>query len=132
MALLLAAFADFLAEPALSATHLTSILRVSALLLLGSLNGSQAGGASGFEAFRAIAGVNIAAGVFSFPLVGGSILEGLEGVVWGLVGARGCLLNHIVLRKECAGWGKPRSQDFLKSGQSSMNFRFQRFWAVSW
>ena len=119
MASLLAVSADFLAERALSAAHLAGILRVSALLLLlGALNGSQTGALSGFEAFRAIAGVNIAAGVFSFPLVvAGAYWKGLEGVVWGLVGSTGinCLLNHIVLRKEAARAGvKLVRKDFLK------------------
>jgi len=119
MASILVVIADLLAERVLSAPHLAGVFRVSAVLLfLGALNGSQTGALSGFEAFRSIAGVNVAAGVLSFPIVvAGAYWGGLEGVVWGLVGGMGinCLLNHFVLKKEAARAGvRLIRKDFLK------------------
>jgi len=104
MAVVLAVLAPWLAAKTLAAPHLAGLLRISALLLfLGAVNGAQTGALAGFEAFKTIAKVSLAAGVLTFPcMVGGVYIAGLEGAVWGLAVslAANWLLNHIALRVE--------------------------------
>lgn len=104
-------FAPFLAERTLNAPHLAGVLRIGGIILfINALNGAQTGALAGFEAFKAIARVNLGVGLASFPLlVGGAYLGGLEGVVWalGLNMAINWLLNHIALRKEAKRFKVP-------------------------
>lgn len=104
MGLMLWFFAPWMADHTINAPYLSDPLRISAIILLfSSLNGSQTGALSGFEAFKTIAQVNLFVGLISFPiLVCGAYLGGLTGAVWGLV-INLCfnwLLNHLALRKE--------------------------------
>lgn len=100
----LLAKAPWLATRALAAPHLAGLLKVGApLLFLGAINGAQTGALSGFEAFNRIARVNLYSGIASFPfMLGGTILFGLPGAVWGLVASAitNCILNYIALRRE--------------------------------
>ena len=104
MALLLFIFAPWLAAQTLSAPELAPLLRISALLLfLGSANGAQMGTLSGFEAFKAIAGINLVVGVVSVPLqIVGVYVGGIEGLLWGLVGASviECIMICTTMMKE--------------------------------
>ncbi|MBA7617220.1 hypothetical protein ES703_24532 [subsurface metagenome] len=104
MALGLLIFAPWLAEHAINAPHLASLLRIGALILfISTLNGAQTGALSGFEAFKTIAHVNLFAGLISFPIiVAGAYFGGLTGAVWALAINLGFnwLLNHLALRKE--------------------------------
>jgi O-antigen/teichoic acid export membrane protein len=105
MAALLVATAHFLATNTLRAPHLARALAVGAgLVFFGALNGAQTGALAGFEAFRAIARVNVWAGLSSFPLVVIGVWRwGLSGAVWGLVLAMAVnwFLNRHALRQEC-------------------------------
>ena len=68
------------------------------------MNGAQIGALAGFEAFKSIARVNIISGLASFPLVVVGVWRGgLEGAIWGTVGALAInwVLNHRALRVEC-------------------------------
>ncbi len=118
-------FSTALAVRTLAAPHLADTLRISApMLLFGALNGAQTGALSGFEAFRAIATVNLVAGVSSFPLIiGGAYLGGLPGAVWGTVAGLviNCFLNQIALKKEADQFGIP------------LVYRnFSREWPILW
>lgn len=111
LALGLLIFAPWLAEHAINAPHLSSVLRIGAIILFVSvINGAQTGALSGFEAFRTIAQVNLYVGLISFPmLVGGVWFGGLTGAVWALA-INLCfnwLLNHIALRKEARRYCVP-------------------------
>jgi O-antigen/teichoic acid export membrane protein len=82
VAAILAVTAPALATRSLSAPHLAAELRLGCLLLLfNTLNGAQAGGLAGFEAFRKVMNVNIVRGLVAFP----AILVGVW--VWGVGGA---------------------------------------------
>src|SRR5438552_5948956 len=60
MAVCLFVFAPWLAEHTINAPHLTGALRIGVLLLfISALNGAQIGALAGFEAFKAIAYVNL-------------------------------------------------------------------------
>lgn len=109
----LALCAPWLAERTLAAPQLTGMLRVGALLLfLSALNGAQTGALAGFEAFKAIARVNLMTGIVTFvSMVGGVLLWGLPGAVWGLVisAAVGWVVAHLAVRQEAANHGVPIS-----------------------
>lgn len=80
----------------------------SGLLFFGELNGVQTGILSGLEAFRAIARVNLWAGLCSFPIIITlTWLWGINGAVAGLVVSLGlnCFLNNIAMRRESAKVG---------------------------
>jgi O-antigen/teichoic acid export membrane protein len=102
MSVLLVFAADVLARRSLAAPELAPILRIAApMLLLSSINGSQIGALSGFEAFKDIARVNLIAGIATFPLmVIGTLAAGLKGATLALVGASlvNCLASYYFLR----------------------------------
>lgn len=127
MTLAMLMLAPWFAQHTLAAPQLTGLIRVgSVLLLLGSVNGAQAGALAGFEAFRTIARVNLACGLLSFPLmVGGAWWFGLLGAVWGLVGsiAVNCVFSHLALRREAATAGVPLSAK-LQPDQWGVLWRF--------
>jgi O-antigen/teichoic acid export membrane protein len=105
--------ASWLCRNTLAAPHLTGDLQISALLLLLSgINGAQIGVLFGFEAFKSVARVNFLSGLLNFPLtVGGALLFGLQGIIWGLILAQaaGCVLNRFALRREASLHGIPIS-----------------------
>jgi O-antigen/teichoic acid export membrane protein len=94
--------AEWLASHTLAAPSLAPLLRIAApMLLLSSLNGSQIGALSGFEAFKDIARVNLIAGLLTFPLmVVGTLLWGLTGATLGLLASLliTCVLSQARLR----------------------------------
>jgi O-antigen/teichoic acid export membrane protein len=98
--------APLLAREILHAPHLTALLRLSAPLAgLGAVIGAQTGTLTGFEAFKAIAKVNLVAGLISFPItVSWVLLEGLEGAIWALVVSSIImwLLNGLALKHQIA------------------------------
>jgi O-antigen/teichoic acid export membrane protein len=102
--LILFILSPWLASRMLAAPHLAKMIRIGSIMLfLGALNGAQTGVLSGFEAFMAIARVNLIAGILSFPLVvGGVYLGGLEGAVWGLTVSMGVnwFLNRGAIKRE--------------------------------
>jgi O-antigen/teichoic acid export membrane protein len=122
IALVALLFAPFVANYALNSRDLALELRIGSLLmLLNTLNGVQVGTLSGFEAFRDVAKSNFLRGLSSFPLmVGGVLLWGLPGAVWGLVVAAGVgwLINHIMLRRLCRAGGVKVSLDGAWSERS--------------
>jgi O-antigen/teichoic acid export membrane protein len=111
MALGLFIFAPWLAEHTINAPHLAGVLRIGALMLfINALNGAQIGAMAGFEAFKAIARVNLFVGLISFPiLVCGAYFGGLIGAVWALSINFGVnwLLNHLALNKEARRYRVP-------------------------
>jgi O-antigen/teichoic acid export membrane protein len=111
MALAMVLFAPWLAEHTINAPHLSGVLRIGALILfINALNGAQTGALAGFEAFKAIAYVNLFVGLISFPvLVCGAYFGGLTGAVWALAINLGVnwLLNHFALRKEGTRYNIP-------------------------
>lgn len=98
--------APWLAQSSLAAPELGPYLQLSALLLLlNAVSGAQTGVLSGFEAFRKIAWVNGLTGLLNFPMVvGGAVLFGLAGVIWGMIIAQaiGCLANALIWKQEAA------------------------------
>lgn len=106
MALALVVASPWLAEATLADPELSELLRVGAILLfLTALNGAQSGALAGFEAFKAIARINLIAGLASFPIMLGGVYFGeLHGAVWALVAIMGVnwLLNHIAIRSEAS------------------------------
>jgi len=113
MTVALLIMAPWLAKNNLAAPQLTRLLQVgSGLLLFGAMNGAQTGALAGFEAFRAIAKINVVSGLLAFPLmVGGACLAGLNGAVWGLVVsmAFNWLLNRLVILRVARKAGVPLS-----------------------
>jgi O-antigen/teichoic acid export membrane protein len=113
LAAVLFLLAPWLCQHTLAAPALTGFLRISIpLLVLSGINGAQLGVLSGFEAFKSIARVSFLAGLLNFPLiVGGALVFGLAGIIWGMVIAQGggCLLNLFALRREAKRYGIPIS-----------------------
>jgi O-antigen/teichoic acid export membrane protein len=99
----------WLANRALSAPQLASLLQISSIsLLFGAVNGAQIGGLAGFEAFKQMAQINLVSGVLTVVLrVAGTLAMGLKGAVYGMVIAQmsGCIINFIVLRRLAAKSG---------------------------
>lgn len=104
-------FAPWLAAKTINAPHLAPEIRIGAfILLINGLNGAQTGALSGFEAFKAIAKVNLGVGLASFPLlVAGAYLGGVRGAVWALLlnMSLNWMLNHLALRKVAARYQVP-------------------------
>ena len=96
--------APWLASHALSAPGLTAALQIaSVILFLSTLSGVQTGILAGFEAFKAVAHVNLWSGVLLVPLIVlGSYSGGVHGAVWGLAAGTAitCALNQYFLRPE--------------------------------
>jgi len=111
MGLALIVSAPWLAARTLAAPHLSGLLQIGAMLLfLSGINGAQTGALSGFEAFKAIARINLISGVLTFPLmVAGAWYWGVTGAVWGLIGSQltNCLLCFAAVRGEAARFQIP-------------------------
>src|SRR6202158_161803 len=107
ISLLMILLAPYLAQHVLGSPQLATPLAIgSGLVFLGAINGAQTGALAGFEAFKAIARLNIIAGVVSFPLIVFGVWRGgLKGAIWGSVAALAInwALNNRALRRECAG-----------------------------
>jgi hypothetical protein len=105
--------APWLAKTTLAAPHLAGLLRISSIFLfLTSVNGAQTGVLSGLEAFKTVARISLWSGLANFPLmVAGVYLWGITGAVLGMTVATALnwFLNHIAIRRECAGGGIPYS-----------------------
>ena len=118
LALALLALAPWVAQATIDAPHLAGALRIGALILFFSaINGAQTGALAGFEAFKAIAYVNLAVGLISFPLlVGGTYYGGLTGAVWALAINLGIhwVLNHLALRRQVRDHHVPLSLDGIR------------------
>lgn len=99
-------FAPWLAQHTINAPHLAGELRIGGIILfINAVNGAQTGSLAGFEAFKAIAKINLGVGLSAFPLlVGGAHFGGLRGAVCALAVNMviNWLLNHLALRKEIA------------------------------
>lgn len=97
-------FAPWISERFLNAPQLSSALRIGAIILFfNAIIGAQVGVLSGFEAFKAIAYVNLSIGLISFPiLLWGTWIGGLTGTVWALSFnlAINWIINHIALHRE--------------------------------
>ncbi len=104
MTLIVAVMARVLATKTLGAPELSAeLLLGSGLLLLGAVNGGQMGALAGFEAFKAIAKINLFSGLVSLPLTVAAVyFWGVAGAVGALVLNQGvaCLLSHVALREE--------------------------------
>ena len=109
LALALLAYAPVLAAKTLNAPALADELRIaSVLLFFNSLNGAQTGALAGFEAFRAIARINLVRGLIVFPVtVAAVFFWRLPGSVWALAvtAAITCLLSQVSLRRQCTALG---------------------------
>ncbi|MFH1999118.1 MAG: oligosaccharide flippase family protein [Planctomycetota bacterium] len=81
--------APWLAIELLAAPHMAPLLRIASMILLfGTMEGAVTGALAGFEAFKTMAGVSLAAGLVSFPLIAGGVyMAGLPGAVTGLAAA---------------------------------------------
>jgi len=110
-AVLLVAFAPWLAAHALAAPHLSGLLRITALaLFISALNAGQNGALSGFEAFKTIATRNLIAGLLDFPImVAGVLLAGLDGAIWAVVASHAVnwFICHLAVRREARRLGVP-------------------------
>lgn len=108
---ILLVLAPTLAARVLNAPHLVPELRITCgLLFLNILIGVQNGTLAGVEGFADIAKVNLARGMLNLPcMVAGTVFFGLRGAVWGMVvgAAGGCLVGHLVVKRECARFGIP-------------------------
>jgi O-antigen/teichoic acid export membrane protein len=104
MTTILVAMSPFLARSVFGAPNLAGPLAVGAgLVFFGALNGAQTGALAGFEAFQAIAMVNVFAGLTSFPLIVFGVWRwGIRGAVWGTVAAMtiNWALNNRALRRQ--------------------------------
>lgn len=109
LALALLAYAPVLAAKTLNAPALADELRIaSVLLFFTALNGAQTGALAGFEAFRAIARINLVRGLMAFPVtVAAVLLWRLPGAIWALAvtAAVTFLLSQVSLRRQCTALG---------------------------
>jgi O-antigen/teichoic acid export membrane protein len=108
-AVLVGVFAHQLAEGALANAQLTGPLRLACVAVFFNLvNATQIGALSGFEAFQAIAGVNIFRGLVTIPaLVVGARTAGLSGAMIGTIAiaAGSCVISQWCLRNEASQHG---------------------------
>lgn len=113
--------APWLTRSVFTNSELSPYIQLSALLLLlNAVNSAQTGVLSGFESFRKIAWISGLTGVLNFPfVVGGAMLFGLSGVVWGMIVAQasGCLANAFIWKREAnrlhipiAPWSRATSE----------------------
>jgi O-antigen/teichoic acid export membrane protein len=126
------AYAPLLAAKTLNAPELTNELRIaSVLLFFNALSGAQTGALSGFEAFRAIARINLVRGLIAFPVtVAAVLLWRLPGAIWALAATAAvtCLLNQVSLRRQCTMLGiHPRFSSSWAEGRVLWTFSTPAF-----
>ena len=96
--------APWICRSVLGDSNLQHVLRLATpLIALSTINGVQTAALSGFQAFRAIAKINILVAVLMVPtLTVGALTGGLTGACIGLVivNAVSCLMTHMALRAE--------------------------------
>lgn len=111
MSILLIVLAPWLAVKVLAHPNLARPLVISsAMLLLGTLTGAQAGTLVGFEAFKTVARVNAIASLAGIPfMIAGGYVGGLNGFLWGMTAPLvvQLVLNHIALRRVALDCGVP-------------------------
>src|SRR2546425_7381688 len=111
MASILVVFAPWLAEHTLAAPHLSTSIRLAALVLLfGAVSATQSGVLNGLEAFKTNSLVDMACGVAAFPITIVCVwFFGLTGAVAALVvyQALNAFLNSVSLRVEAQKAGIP-------------------------
>jgi O-antigen/teichoic acid export membrane protein len=111
LAVLLFSLSLKIAVSFLAAPHLAYALRISAvLLLLNVIDGTQAGSLAGFEAFRTLARLRLLKGILEAPcMILGYFVDGLPGVLWGLVLARliSCGVMQFALSRHATEQGTP-------------------------
>lgn len=104
-AIILVIIAPWIAEQVIAAPNLSVYLQISAVyLLLNAVNGAQTGALAGFEAFKAIAKINVWTGVLNLPLmILGVYFFQLYGAILGLILSSlfNWVLNHIAIKGEC-------------------------------
>jgi hypothetical protein len=104
VAIALFVLAPWLAVHTLAAPQLTSALRIgAALLFFAAITGAQSGALYGFEAFQVSARVQAIVGLLNVPcMIGGYLIGGLQGILWGMVAARmgEWALKHAAVRRE--------------------------------
>jgi len=95
--------APLLASKTLAAPTLAPLIQIGAgILFFSALNGAQTGVLAGFEAFRAIARINLISGILAFPIMVGATYQWeLRGAVWASVFSLGInwALNKYALIK---------------------------------
>lgn len=105
--------AEWLAVSTLKLPSLAGALRISSLLLiLGSVNGAQTGALTGLEAFKRLAHINFASGLFSLvAVVSAAYLGGVVGAIWGAIACSAfqVILSFFALRVEASRAGIPLS-----------------------
>jgi O-antigen/teichoic acid export membrane protein len=103
IALLLIVCSPWIASQTLAASQLSAMLKIGAFsLILNSVNGSQIGALSGFEAFRPMYRINLISGIMTLPVIGtGVYLYGMTGALWGynITALLNCTLCHYALKK---------------------------------
>jgi len=109
ISLLLFIAAPWVAQRMLSSANLQGPVRVAApLLFFTAVNSVQLNALSGFEAFRAIAKINVLCGMLNFPLLlVGAYYFGLLGALWGYVAVAvaNCVFTQLAVRRECQAAG---------------------------
>lgn len=90
VAVALFVLAPWLAAHTLSAPQLAGALRIGAVLLFfAAITSAQSGALYGFEAFQVSARVQAIVGLLNVPfMIGGYLVGGLTGILWGMVLAR--------------------------------------------
>jgi O-antigen/teichoic acid export membrane protein len=89
---------QFIAENVLNAPHLSSVLRIGAVLvLLNSVAGTQIGILAGLEAFKIISRINIISSFFTLPLmIAGTYRWGLYGALYGQIAGMAVKMTLII------------------------------------
>jgi O-antigen/teichoic acid export membrane protein len=98
-------FASRVAAESLNAPGLADQLRVASFLLaVNALCGAQTGALCGFEAFKALARINILRGLAGIPTTAICVFYwGLPGALWALtiIGSITLALSQVELKKQC-------------------------------
>ncbi len=101
----LVVFAPFLGTRVLTAPHLQTEIRISAIMIVAfAIDGGQKGALAGFRAFRAMTFAGLFRAVITLPVLIIFVrAAGLRGAVIGycIIGLMSCLINQILLRPIC-------------------------------
>jgi O-antigen/teichoic acid export membrane protein len=123
-AMIVYAFAPWLAAHALVRPEITPLLRIAAITIaLSSLTGAMNGTLGGMEEFRSIAVISLVSGLAAFPLIlAGVLWKGVEGVVLALAAQAllTCVLVYWMARRKA------------KRHHIPITLRGAREWPVLW